>query len=188
MSETAEFERLLAMHTAPAMLGAKPSNLLTVEGDSRTINENITRFNRKASQKGLHIQPLRRMGGKTLMLLYNERLLDKQLHDDEVLSMFRGFGYSGCKSCPQYLDKLRCRMEESEDFPHEIGLFLGYPVEDIKGFIDNKGRNCLLCGYWKVYRDADNARKVFNRYNNCIKYMVDCLDSGKDIYSALRIS
>ena len=188
MSGTKKFERELALHTAPAMLGVKPANLLTIEGDSRNVSLNIDRFNKKVAQKGLHIKELRRVGSRTLMLLYNERLLNKQLCDEEVRKMFRSFGYGGCHDCPQYLERLCERMAESSDFPHEIGLFLGYPVADIKGFIANKGRNCLLCGYWKVYCDAEGARKTFDRYNNCTKYMVECLDKGKDIYSALRIS
>jgi hypothetical protein len=188
MSETKEFERELALHTAPAMLGAKPANLMTMEGNSRTISENVARFNKKAAQKGLHIKELRRIGNRTLMLLYNERLLNKRLCEEEVRKMFCGFGYGACKDCPQYLEKLCDRMDESGDFPHEIGLFLGYPVGDINGVIANKGQNCLLCGYWKVYSDAEGARRTFQRYNNCTKYMVDCLARGKDIYSALRIS
>ena len=187
MSSIKEFERELAIHTAPAMLGAKPANLLTVEGASSVISSNVERFNERAAAKGLHIKELKRLDGRTLLLLYNERLLNKRLCEDEVRRMFCGFGYGNCKNCPQYLERLSRRLE-GENFPHEVGLFLGYPVEDIKGFIDNKGRNFLLCGYWKVYSDADGARKTFNRYNNCIKYMVNCLDSGKDIYSALRIN
>ena len=35
--------------------------------------------------------------------------------------------------------KLIGRLQENEGFPHEIGLFLGYPPEDVLGFIENKG-------------------------------------------------
>lgn len=45
----------------------------------------------------------------------------------------------------QLLERLSGRISASEDFPHEIGLFLGYPVDDVTGFIQNKGRNYLLC-------------------------------------------
>ncbi|MBQ8965414.1 DUF3793 family protein [Ruminococcus sp.] len=188
MSSTEKFERELALHTAPTMLGIKPANLLTVEGNDKLIRRNIDRFNSKASAKGLHIREIKRLGGRTLMLLYNEKLLNKRLCEEDVCRMFSKFGYAGCSTCPQYLEKLCDRMESSEDFPHEIGLFLGYPVDDIKGFIRNKGQNCLLCGYWKVYCDADGARRTFSRYTKCTRYMVECLDKGKDIYSALRIS
>lgn len=187
VSETKEFERELAMHTAPAMLGIKPANLLTVEGSSGFISGNMARFNSIAAEKGLHIKELRRIGRRSLMLLYNEKLLADRLEEKEVRKMFRNCGYGDCKNCRQYLEKLMDRMADNEDFPHEIGLFLGYPVDDVRGFIDNKGRNCLFSGYWKVYTDEENARRTFNRYNNCRKYMIGCLDRGEDIYKAMRI-
>lgn len=59
------------------------------------------------------------------------------------------------------------RLGESDEFPHEIGLFLGYPVEDVKGFIENKA-SCAKCvGYWKVYGDEEKAQKLFNQYKKC---------------------
>ena len=52
-------------------------------------------------------------------------------------------------------------------FPHEIGIFLGYPLADVTGFINNKGRNCKCIGTWKVYGDASSASKAFARFNKC---------------------
>ena len=50
---------------------------------------------------------------------------------------------------------------------HEIGVFLGYPLTDIRGFICNEGRNCLCCGCWKVYSEPERAMKLFARYRKC---------------------
>ena len=101
--------------------------------------------------------------------------------------MFKSFGYGRCCHTCEYLDVLSKRIRVQGDFPHEIGLFLGYPVEDVKGFILNKGHNCLFCGYWKVYSNADTARRTFERYNKCRSYMQRRLDNGDDIYTVLRI-
>lgn len=49
------------------------------------------------------------------------------------------------------LTRLAQRMEAVGDFPHEVGFFLGYPAEDVVGFIRNKGQNFKFCGRWKVY-------------------------------------
>ncbi len=46
-----------------------------------------------------------------------------------------------------------------EDFPHEIGVFLGYPLADVIGFIQNRGKNFTACGYWKVYTDPTAAQE-----------------------------
>lgn len=187
IEKSSEFERALAMHTAPAMFGIKPSNLIMLEGDKATLHRYAERFNQRAGAKGLKIRELNRLGGRTLMLLYNERLLAKQLSDKAVRSMFKSFGYGRCCHTCEYLDVLSKRIRVQGDFPHEIGLFLGYPVEDVKGFILNKGHNCLLCGYWKVYSNADTARRTFERYNKCRSYMQRRLDNGDDIYTVLRI-
>ena len=48
-----------------------------------------------------------------------------------------------------------------------MGLFLGYPLEDVKGFIANGGRNCTCCGCWKCYGDPEEARRRFARYRRC---------------------
>ena len=61
----------------------------------------------------------------------------------------------------------RCRKwtRNYNDYPHEIGIFLGYPTKDVKGFIKNKGHNFIEMGYWKVYSDVNRARQLFNAYD-----------------------
>lgn len=54
-----------------------------------------------------------------------------------------------------------------ETFPHEIGLFLGYPPADVAAFIRNRGKNYAALGLWKSYVDPDHARAVWARYRRC---------------------
>ena len=60
------------------------------------------------------------------------------------------YGYTDT-SVDGAIEWLRMRLASGDGFPHEIGLFLGYPVEDVLGFIENAGQNCKCCGCWKVY-------------------------------------
>ena len=73
------------------------------------------------------------------------------------------------------------RMAEYEVFPHEIGLFLGYPPEDVCGFIENKACNCKCCGCWKVYSDAETAQKTFAKYKKCTEVYCSQYANGKSI-------
>lgn len=59
------------------------------------------------------------------------------------------------------------RLRGGGGFPDEIGLFLGYPPEDVRGFIENKAAGCKCVGCWKVYGDAEAARAVFAKYKKC---------------------
>ncbi|MBR1739163.1 MAG: DUF3793 family protein [Ruminococcus sp.] len=182
----ARFERELALHTSPAMLGAKPANLITLREDG-FVSENISRFNSRAKEKRLSLRELCRRDGRVLVMLCNDRLLEKQLCDSEVSGMFKRFGYGSCCGLCDYIARLSGRISGCGDFPHEIGLFLGYPTGDVKAFIEHKGRDCKLCGVWKVYTDVDSARRTFRRYDNCRRYVLSMLDRGQDIFTVLRL-
>jgi len=59
--------------------------------------------------------------------------------------------------------------------PHEVGIFLGIPVKDVEAFIDCNGKQCILCGYWKVYHDREKALKVFESYDKTRENVVRLL-------------
>lgn len=50
-------------------------------------------------------------------------------------------------------------------FPHEMGVLLGYPVEDVRGFMEQNGQNALYQGYWKVYAHVPEKKRLFARYD-----------------------
>lgn len=56
-----------------------------------------------------------------------------------------------------------------EPVPHEIGFFLGYPPEDVLGFIEHEGRDYRCLGCWKVYGDVRAAQRSFARYRRCAR-------------------
>ena len=57
-------------------------------------------------------------------------------------------------------------------------MFLGYPLKDVLGFIHHGGRDCLLCGDWKVYADADSAARTFARFRKCKEVYARLFQSG----------
>ena len=62
-----------------------------------------------------------------------------------------------------------------------IGVFLGYPLEDVVGFVANKGKNYTFCGYWKCYGDPAAAQKTFERFRKCTEVYLRCFQSGTPI-------
>ncbi len=80
-----------------------------------------------------------------------------------------------------HIDFLRSRVRDPSDFPHEIGLFLGYPPCDVAGFIDNGGRNFKYAGQWKVYGGVENTLRNFERYKKCRSVYLKMYDKGRSI-------
>ena len=68
-----------------------------------------------------------------------------------------------------------------EGLPHEIGIFLGYPLADVEGYIENGGRDCIRLGCWKAYSDPDGAERVFRMIRKCRRVYEECLRRGTPI-------
>ena len=187
-TERRNFGRILAYHTAPTLLGIKCASLVSLSRTEYNVDEHSCYFNRRTAAKGLKSRVLCSCGGRDLLLVYNKTLLEKRLSDSEVRRLLKRFGYGGDFTTEECLDRLSQRIQESCEFPHEIGLFLDYPVEDVVGFIRNKGGNYKLCGSWKVYGSEESARRTFANYDKCRKYLCNKLNEGADIYQALKIS
>lgn len=73
------------------------------------------------------------------------------------------------------------RMRTSRGFPHEVGLFLGYPPEDVLGFVCNRARNYKAVGLWKVYGDTQRALSRFEACRKCTEESIDRFKSGVSI-------
>ncbi len=187
-TERRNFGHLLAYHTAPTLLGIKCASLLSLSRREFDVDENSCYFNRRTAAKGLKSRVLCSCGGRVLLLVYSETLLEKRLSDSEVRKLLKRFGYGENLTLEECLDRLSQRIQENGEFPHEIGLFLDYPVEDVVGFIRHKGNNYKLCGCWKVYGSEESARRTFANYDKCRKYLCNKLNEGADIYQALKIS
>ena len=72
------------------------------------------------------------------------------------------------------------------EFPHEIGVFLGYPLDDVRGFIENP-HGGKVCGTWKVYGDEAQAEKAFERFKRCSACICRHMDSGKSLAQIFNV-
>ena len=177
-------DSVLAFHGAPTLLGVKCANLISFDMCEETITEYLHEFKYRLSESGLTAVQLCKCRKRTLVYIYNEKMLTAWLSMPKVQQFLSEYGYTCDMSLEQKLRRLSCRIS-CGNFPHEIGAFLGYPVEDIRGFISNSGKNCLLCGYWKVYENAEKAQQTFNKYDRCRHDLFDRLKSGLDLFQAI---
>lgn len=182
------FEEKLAFHAAPTLLGIKAANMLSINKSEFNAKANVRRFNEMTEKKGLRIDILCECGKKLLILVYNKKLLEKRLSDPSIRDFLSNYGYSLDFSLEECIARLSERIRLNDDFPHEVGIFLDYPLEDVVGFIENNGTNYKLCGTHKVYGDEIKAARTFENYNKCRKFLCNKLNMGNDFYQVLKIS
>ena len=184
-AERLKFDKDFAFHGAPTLLGVKCANLISFDVCEGTIAKYLHEFADKLSENGLTAIQLCQCRKRTLVYIYNDKMLTAWLSMPQVRQFLSEYGYTCGMSIEQKLRRLSCRIS-CESFPHEIGAFLGYPIEDVRGFIGNQGKNCLLCGYWKVYSEPERAKQIFTNYGRCRAYLCDKLEQGVDLYQALQ--
>ena len=183
-AERLKLDKVLAFHSAPTLLGVKCANLISFDMNENTMSEYLREFADKLSDCGFCAEQLCKCRERTLVYIYNEKMLTAWLSMPQVKRFLSEYGYTCDMSLEQKLRRLSSRIS-CGSFPHEIGAFLGYPIADIKGFISNSGKNCLLCGYWKVYGNAEKARQTFETYDRCREILFDRLKTGLDLFQAI---
>lgn len=160
-------ERMLIRHCSPTLGGLKTANLFNFSFLSKKeLNDTLMEWNEELSSKGvsLHIIGIRKE--RALIYVCRTSMLTRDMQKDGVRDFLGGYGYrnfsaSGC------INKLTERIRHSPEFPHEIGLFLGYPLTDVKGFIKNEGKNYKCTGEWKVYCNECEAISQFEKFKKC---------------------
>ena len=176
-------DELLIRHCAPTLAGIKTSNLFGCHYESRALmTEDIRSINLRLRPKGLRALPLQYRKRYALIFLYRPDRLVKDLEDEEACRLLEDRGYD-CESPSRCLSRLmeRLRRAGKTDFPHEIGLFLGYPPEDVEGFIENQARGSKCAGVWKVYGDEARARAQFEAFQKCTEELFRRWDGGASV-------
>ncbi len=110
----------------------------------------------------LNAEPAASVDRNALVMIYRRELLEKVLASEGARDILSARGYAFPFESDACLEHLRRRF--CFGFPHEIGLFLGYPPEDVRGFLEHRGAKSLAVGYWKVYGNVEKARRTFRRY------------------------
>lgn len=176
MSET---EYSLGLNCGITFAGIKPSSLFWLK---KSDCGNLIYFKKCFHKKGFGFVNMREKENKVLVYVFNKTQLKDILFSPENRSFLRerGFEYS---TLNEALCTLKAKIKNQAEFPHEIGIFLGYPLEDVKGFIENPDCGVLLCGYWKVYENFDDKAVKFKRLKQCEACIKRKMDSGKSLVS-----
>ena len=164
------FEEVLVEQCATTLAGMKPASLFRYQGaGKRQSREAAARWARELAPHGITVRVLKYcpQTGACLIYLYRAGWLRSILTEPSIRAFLAGQGYQADQDCQSLLRQLSRRLCLEREFPHEIGVFLGYPLEDVVGFIENQGRNYTCCGYWKAYGDPEAARRRFDRYRRC---------------------
>lgn len=166
------------VHAAGGVIaGSKPSAIFTLpmrvfcggrwrQLTRKSIDEVLRAYAEVLPSYGVRLSVLYRTERRVYLLIWRPCQLSNHATSPQCLAILREQGYTG-DSGDELVQELRRRLvgyylapkESKAAFPHEIGVFLGYPAEDVRGFIE--GREATCRGAWHAYGDVRVAKRRF---------------------------
>ena len=184
-------ERKLLAHCSPTIAGLKPANMFTLHLKCATgckgpkcaslgfleLSHALESCRARLAGQGVRIHVLAQRPASVLLLVYRPQLLGRALGGPREAAFLAALGYEPADvgACVEHLAQRVAASDQLAGaqrtcaFPHEVGLFLGYPFEDVVAFIENGGRGSVACGCWKVYSQERDAAECFCRYKKCTR-------------------
>jgi uncharacterized protein DUF3793 len=169
----------LALESAEVIAGVKPANLISISNHEYSCGRNPYQLWKRWGREivgatSLKVHELTDRGSSVLVLLYHQEALSTLLETAPVRAILRRAGYAEDMNLQTLLGRLAGRIS-SGAFPHEIGVFLGYPLKDVAGFM-GLARIPFTCqGPWKIYGNPDASLQLAETFRWCRSRMADDL-------------
>lgn len=180
-----DLQMQLALQCAPLISGLKIANLLIV------LPEHVSSVKELLPCAGITAELLLNTKEKTTFLLCRKEFLQNYLNKKQVAGFLLRMGYSSpelSRIFPIFRRRYRLHMRQLRTFPHEMGLLLGYPLEDVEGFIRHNGKNFLYTGYWKVYENLPEKMELFRCYEQATEHLLHRVAKGERMEDIIRES
>ncbi|MFZ5965766.1 MAG: DUF3793 family protein [Bacillota bacterium] len=148
-----EYIKWLIQLLGPVLLGAKPAEIMSFpkcdqEGENRLESvKKIFESCKKVSFIEIDV-PLQ----CKKVIFYNSIALNDALRDARNLKFLKTIGYPLEYDFENYLNTLVEKIR-SGNIPDEIGIFLGYPLKDVIGFIGHPALKLTKVNGWRIYGD-----------------------------------
>ncbi len=176
----------------PTLLKTKPSSLVSFHKKYIEDRECFYQVLKKESEQfNCEYEVLFENENNYYIIVYNKELLKDVLnrHCQNIILKENGY-MEGKEYFGHNIRNLKMRFRKFKlnnnfDFPHEVGVFLGYPIIDVEEYIKNKGQNYMLCGYWKVYHNIEEAGRTFEFFRKLRDEAVELFFTGKELSDIL---
>ena len=173
--------------TAATIAGRKPATLMNISNDINGLLNAWDRYRTDIfSISEIDYYELKRTDKNAIVLFFNQNKLDELLRNESVNKFLSECGYE-FDSIDYVLDMLR-RRYATVGCPPEIGVFLGIPLKDVKGFMGLNSLRNTKCGMWQIYGDPAASEERMNEYRSARNIVIRRLFSGEDPVNIIRES
>ncbi len=147
----------------PVILGAKPAEIISYPKFDCSRCEKLQAIDANF-EKAIKVKyrKITQDNGQIKIIFYDPKHLEETLQDKRIRKFLVKLGYPQNDSMEAYLDMLTGKLQKGE-CPNEIGVFLGYPLKDVIGFIGHPSLKFTKVQYWRVYGNSKVSDEKFEQ-------------------------
>lgn len=183
----------IARYCAPVLMGVKPSGMFNIvryhevgvrpcgkpimaQAAPEQVELAVEHADATLREAGVRLRVMAHRKGSSMVFAWRPTLMRAFIGRDPEATMLEVEGYdvANDEAC---IDRLQTRIlsfdtrprnpDGTDRFPHEVGFLLGYPLDDVMGFVRTRAA-ALARGWWNVYSDVARAQRVFRTYDACV--------------------
>jgi len=168
-----------ALEAAEVIAGEKPANMISIVNRRRICGRNPYELWKQwgasvLAGSELSVFELADSNNAVLLLIYRRDALYDLIARPGVRALLRRAGYDDKAGLHELLERLATRISTGS-FPHEIGIFLGYPLKDVAGFMGLAAIPFACQGPWKIFGDPGESLRLAERFRCCRAVMGEWL-------------
>lgn len=178
---------LITYSISPTISGYKPASIINISNKYKSMYDLWCKYGEEY-MSGINLKAFKIFStdSSLILLFYNEVFLSRVLFCKDNMDFLNKFGYSSDMSLLDSLNLLKERYRSS-CCPHEMGIFLGIPLPDVKDFMYGNDKKCVCCGYWKVYNDREQALYTFENYNRSKHNFIKLIRKKMEIVKVVKM-
>lgn len=175
-------EKFLLYNSCLVLAGVKPSVTVTIKKVGENLYDKWVEYGIDFLKRiDIEFVSLRENNNALILLIYSKKQLEKYIFKSDSKEFLRKIGYGDSEDINEYISTL-IRRYNKYSCPHELGIFLGIPLKDVEDFMECADKKCLGCGYWKIYNNYNEAKKIFKQYDLIKEHTVHHILNGDQSY------
>ncbi|MCK4258625.1 MAG: DUF3793 family protein [Halanaerobiales bacterium] len=162
------------------LVGVKPAELINIPINKHGVKSSDWEECRFCllRHKEIKVKKINKENRKQV-LIYHSASLDQTLSKPINLKILRRVGYPSKYSLEGYVNNLLRRLN-SDEFPHEIGIFLGYPTKDVIGFMGHPSLKLVKTKGWQYYGNEKISKKRYESFLHARRKVLESIYSFID--------
>ncbi len=171
----------------PVIIGSKPIHIYSFSSKNDNSMKTVKIINDHFKNcRKIKYEIFKCKDNSTKMIFFNPVVLDVILRKPENMEFLQTLGYPKAYSMDTYLCNLIGKMIRVEEH-HEIGVFLGYPLKDVMGFMGFSNLKLTKVNGWRIYGDPTESDEKFIRFKSN-EELFRCFVETKGVENALLLA